>query len=279
MHRTLKRLVRTVIAVLVVGVFFGRTSWADQAYHVGQGDVLKVAVWAQPELSGQFTVDVSGAISMPLIGPVRAAGRTIDEIEKDIRALFADGFVKNPQVVIDVAEFKSQRVFVVGEVRTPGVVPLSGTLTLVEALTRVGSLTEFAGGELVVIRPAEGKTVEGPVLPSDAGARELLRVDVKSLQSKGPTSNITLQDGDTVVVPRAEVVYVIGQINTPGSFAFERDMTILQVISKANGVTEAGTTKRLKILRIVDGKRTEVKATLGDKVQPGDTIVVASRWF
>ena len=110
-------------------------------------------------------------------------------------------------------------------------------------------------------RPAEGKTVEGPVLPSDAGARELLRVDVKLLQSRGPTSNITLQDGDTVVVPRAEVVYVIGQINTPGSFAFERDMTILQVISKANGVTESGTTKRLKI---VEDRRWQAHRGQGD---------------
>lgn len=252
---------------------------AQPVYHVGQGDVLRVVVWSQPELSGSFTVDAGGGISMPLIGAIKAAGRTVDEIEGDIRTKYADGYVKNPQVAIDVAEFKSQRVFVVGEVKTPGVVPLSGSLTLVEALTRVGSLTESAGGDLVVIRPAEGKAVDGPVLPNDQGAKEIMRLDVKLLQSKGPTSNVALQDGDTIVVPRADLVYVIGQINAPGAYSYERDMSIQQLISRANGVTSAGTTKRLKVLRIVDGKRTEVKVNAGDKLQPGDTVVVSTRWF
>jgi len=270
---------RAGIGLLVLSLVFAMPVWARQAYLVGQGDVLKVAVWSQPELSGEFTVDVTGGILLPLIGAVKAAGLPVEQIERDIRDRLADGYVVSPQVSISVAQFKSQRVFVIGEVKLPGVVPLTGALTLVEALTRVGSLTEMAGGDLVVIRPADGQAVNGPVLASDSGARELLRVDVRLLQSKGPTSNILLKDGDTVVVPRAEVVYVIGQVNAPGAFTYERDMSVLQVISKANGVNDVGTTKRLKILRIVDGKRTEVKASLGDKLQPGDTVVVASRWF
>ena len=203
---------------------------------------------------------------------MKAAGQTIAQVESDIRTRLADGYVVNPQVAIGVAQFKSQRVFVVGEVRTPGVVPLSGTLTLIEALTRVGSLTEFAGGELVVIRPPEGKQVDGPVLSGDPGAREVLRLDIQPLQAKGPTSNIQLEDGDTVVIPRAEVIYVTGQVNAPGTYNYERDMTLLRAISKASGVNEMGSDKRLKILRIVDGKRIELKASLGDKVQPGDTV-------
>lgn len=270
---------KTWFGVFAVLLFSAASVDARQSYQVGQGDVLKVAVWSQPELSGEFTVDVAGAITLPLIGPVKAAGLPVEQIERDIRDRLADGYVINPQVAIGVSQFKSQRVFVVGEVKSPGVVPLTGTLTLIEALTRVGSLTDSAGGDLVVIRPAQGQDVNGPVLPNDPGARELLRVDVQLLQSKGPTSNIVLEDGDTVVVPRAEVIYVIGQINAPGSYTYERDMTILQVISKASGVNDMGTTKRLKILRIVDGKRTEIKASLGDKLEPGDTVVVASRWF
>ncbi len=270
---------RAGFALLILCVLAAGPAWARQSYLVGLGDVLKLAVWAQPELSGEFTVDASGTITVPLIGPVKATGLPLEVIERDIRDRLADGYVVNPQVSLSVTQFKSQRVFVIGEVKMPGVVPLTGTLTLVEALTRVGSLTEMAGGDLVVIRPPEGRPVNGPVLPAEPGARELLRVDVQLLQAKGPTSNIVLQDGDTVVVPRAEVVYVIGQVNTPGAFTYERDMSILQVISKANGVNNVGTTKRLKILRIVNGKRTELKASLGDKLQPGDTVVVASRWF
>lgn len=271
------RLRPLVAALLVVASTFN--AWAQPIYRVGQGDVLKVTVWAQPELSGAFTVDAAGGISLPLIGAVKATGRTLEELEADIRTRYADGYVKNPQVDVEVTEFKSQRIFVVGEVKSPGVVPLSGSLTLIEALARVGSLTESAGGELVVIRPPDGKAVTGPVLPNDAGARELLRVDVKMLQAKGPTSNVDLHDGDTIVVPRAEMVYINGQIHAPGAYTYEKDMTILQLISRANGITDAGTTRRLKILRVVNGKRTEVKASLAEKVQPGDTVVIASRWF
>jgi polysaccharide export outer membrane protein len=264
------------VLLLLIGAW---PAAGQHVYQIGQGDILKVAVWSQPELSGEFTVDVAGAITLPLIGSVKAAGQTLAQIEGDIRTRLADGYVVNPQVAIGVAQFKSQRVFVVGEVRTPGVVPLSGTLTLIEALTRVGSLTESAGGELVVIRPQEGKQVDGPVLAGDEGAREVLRLDIQTLQSKGPTSNIQLQDGDTVVIPRAEVIYVTGQVNSPGTYNYERDMSLLRAISKAGGVNEMGSDKRLRILRIIDGKRTEIKASLGDKVLPGDTLIVGTRWF
>lgn len=278
MRTTFRRLGAAGLAV-AIALAAAVSAEARQGYLIGQGDILKIAVWSQPELSGEFTVDVAGGITMPLIGAVKAQGQTIAQVEQAIRERLADGYLVNPQVTIDVAQFKSQRVFVVGEVKTPGVVPLSGALSLVEALTRVGSLTEFAGGDLVVIRPADGKEVTGPVLSGDAGAREILRVDIQQLQSRGPTSNIDLRDGDTVVVPRAEMIFVNGQVNAPGRYTYERDMTILMAISKANGVNDLGSTKRVKIIRIVDGKRVELKAELGDKVLPGDSVQVGNRWF
>lgn len=271
---------RLVTAAVTAGLaLWTGLAAAQPSYQIGQGDILKVVVWSQPELSGEFTVDVAGAITLPLIGAVRVEGQSVEQIEKDIRGRLADGYVVNPQVAIGVAQFKSQRVFVVGEVRTPGVVPLSGALTLLEALTRVGSFSEFAGGDLVVIRPAPGRDVVGPVLATDAGATEILRLDVQQLQARGPTSNIDLQDGDTVVVPRAELIYVNGQVNTPGSFSYEREMNVLMAISKASGVNDMGSNRRVKIIRIVNGKRTEIKASLGDKVLPGDTVQVGNRWF
>jgi polysaccharide export outer membrane protein len=278
MRTQLRRLVVIGLAV-VAALAAAANADARQGYQIGQGDILKIAVWSQPELSGEFTVDVAGGITMPLIGMVKAEGQTLAQVEEAIRSRLADGYLINPQVTIGVAQFKSQRVFVVGEVRTPGVVPLSGALSLVEALTRVGSLTEFAGGDLVVIRPADGKEVTGPALAGDPGAKEILRVDIQQLQSRGPTSNIDLRDGDTVVVPRAEMIFVNGQVNAPGRYTYERDMTILMAISKANGINDLGSTRRIKIIRIVDGKRAELKAELGDKVLPGDTVQVGNRWF
>ena len=269
---------QSLYALLVAFAYAGPVA-AQQVYQIGQGDILKVAVWSQPELSGEFTVDPAGAITLPLIGPVKAAGQTIAQVETDIRTRLADGYVINPQVAIGVAQFKSQRIFVVGEVKTPGVVPLDGSLSLIEALTRVGSLTEFAGGELVVIRPPEGKDVTGPVVAGSPGATEVARLDIQELQAKGPTSNVDLRDGDTVVVPRAEVIFVTGQVNAPGQINYEKGMTVLRAISKASGVNEMGSDKKVKIIRVVGGKRTELKASAGDVLQPGDTVVVGTRWF
>ena len=274
---------RRLVSAGLVGAMVLAAPWIaaaqQQSYRIGQGDILKVAVWSQPELSGEFTVDVAGGITIPLIGSVKAEGSTVEQVEKAIRDRLADGYVVNPQVAIGVAQFKSQRVFVVGEVRTPGVVPLSGVLTLLEALTRVGSFTEHAGGDLVVIRPPEGKETNGPVLAGEPGAREVARMDVGALQSKGPTSNIELLDGDTVVVPRAEVIYVNGQVNSPGTFSYERDMTVLMAISRAGGINDMGSNRRIRIVRIVGGKRTELKASVADKILPGDAVHVGNRWF
>jgi polysaccharide biosynthesis/export protein len=251
----------------------------DGLYRVGVRDILRVSVWSQTDLSGQFTVGATGAISFPLVGEVEVVGLTVDEIEEELRKRLADGFIKNPQVSVEVAEYHSQRIYVVGDVRTPGVVALTGSLTLVEALARVGAIGDSAGGELVVIRPAEGRVVTGPVLPGEEGATEVARLDVRSLFSASPSSNTTLQDGDTIIVPRAEVVYVVGQVNTPGSYQYERDMTVMQVISRAGGVSELGTTRRIKIIRIADGEKKEIKAKVTDKVMVGDTIVVPTRFF
>lgn len=246
-------------------------------YKVGIRDVLKVVVWSQQDLSGSFTVGTTGRVAFPLVGEVQAAGRSVDEIEADLRGKLADGYLTNPQVSIEVAEFNSQRVFVVGEVRVPGPVPITGALTLVEALAKAGSLTEQAGGDLVVLRPAEDRAAAGPVVASSTGATEVARMDVRALQTRGLSSNVELRDGDTIVVARAEMFYVNGQVNSPGSYAFERDMTVLQAISRAGGVNELGSNKRVKIVRIVDGQKKELKAGLGDKIQPGDTVVVGTR--
>ena len=250
---------------------------AAAGYKVGTRDVLKVVVWSQQDLSGAFTVGATGTVSFPLVGDIPAAGRSVDEIEADLRAKLADGYLTNPQVSIEVAEFNSQRVYVVGEVRQPGAVPVTGAMSLVEALAKAGSLTDNAGGDLVVLRPADGTGAQGPVVASSSGATEVARMDVRALQTRGLSANIALRDGDTIVVARAELIYVVGQVNAPGSYAFERDMTVLQAISRAGGVNELGSSKRVKIVRIVDGQKKELKAGLGDKVEPGDTIVVNTR--
>lgn len=251
------------------------------SYHVGPQDVLDVAVWEHPELGGKFTVGNDGAITFPLIGAVQASGRTIEQIQADLTNRLKDGFLKAPQVSVNVQQYASQKVFVMGEVHTPGPLPLTGAITLIEALARAGSLTEQAGGEIVVLRSTDlsVRAPDGPVAPGQTGTSEVARVDVQQLRRGAPVANIQLRTGDSIFVPRAASIFVLGLVNNPGSYTLEVGLTVLKAISLAGGTSALGSTGRVRILRVVKGQNTEIKATLDDVLQPGDTVVVRARVF
>jgi polysaccharide export outer membrane protein len=248
-------------------------------YIVGPQDVLAIALYDQQDLSGKYTVEADGTFTFPLIGRVKAGGLSLRDIEQALRTKLSDGFFKNPQVSVAVEQYRSQRVFVMGEVRSPGPYPLVGDMTLIEALARAGSTTEHAAGEALIVRSTDTARTAGPVSPEEQGGADVIRVDVKALQSGRLSSNAALRDGDTIFVPRAELVYVFGQVNRPGSYTLQRGTTVLQALSLAGGVTDRGTTGRLRIARVVDGKKTEVRVKVEDVVLPGDTIIVPERFF
>jgi polysaccharide export outer membrane protein len=249
-------------------------------YRVGPNDVLAVTVWAHSELSGKFTVANDGTISYPLIGSLKVAEQTVPEIQSQLTARLADGFLKKPQVNIEIVQYLSQKVYVMGEVRTPGPIQLSGSTTLLEALARAGSLNEQAGGEVVLLRPAAGGTALGPATPGQDGVTQVARISVQQLRSGSITANVELVDGDTIFVPRGETIYVLGMVNSPGPYPIEPGITtVLRAISLAGGTSQLGTTGRVKVTRVVDGKKTEVKAKLDDLLKPGDTVTVGTRLF
>jgi polysaccharide export outer membrane protein len=252
----------------------------QQEYAVGPQDVLTITVWEQADLSGKFVVGADGNISFPLLGAVRVLGLTSRAIEELLRTRLTDGYLKRPQVSVEVTQFLSQRIFVMGEVKTPGLLALTGELTLLEALARAGGVTEYAGGELVLLRSVKKPdTATGPLVTGATGVTEVARVSIRDLRAGTFSQNVSLQDGDTIFVPRSEVVYVLGQVNNPGSYTIEPGMTVLKAISLAGGVSQLGSAKRIKIVRIVAGKKTELKAKLDDVVKAGDTVMVATRLF
>jgi polysaccharide export outer membrane protein len=249
-------------------------------YLVGAQDVLSITVWDQADLSGKFTVEADGSFNFPLIGRVQAGGLTLRAIEAELKKKLADGYFKNPQLTVSVDTYRSQRVFIVGEVRVPGTYTLTGNMSLIEALARAGSTTPTASTEAIIVRAPEGKPTSGPVLPGQSDATEAARVDLKELQSGGSAKNVALRDGDTIFVPRAETIYVFGQVKNPGSYALQsKETTVMQALSLAGGVTDRGSTGRLKIVRVVKGVKKEIKVKLTDLVQPGDTLVVPERFF
>jgi polysaccharide export outer membrane protein len=180
-------------------------------------------------------------------------------------------------VSVAVEQYRSQRLYVVGEVRNPGPVPLTGDMTLIEALARAGSTLPSASGELAIVRARQG--ADGPTLPSDGGDDgSVVRAAIRDLES-GAKQTIDLHDGDTIFVPRAETVFVFGEVRSPGSFPIQKDTTVLQALSLAGGVTEHGALNRVKAVRLVKGQRAEVKVALTDIVQPGDTVIVPEKYF
>jgi polysaccharide export outer membrane protein len=249
-------------------------------YIIGPQDVLTINSFDQADLSGRFTVEADGTFTYPLIGRLKAGGLTLRQIETELKKrLKDDKFFVNPQLSVAVEQFKSQKVFIVGEVRSPGAYPLSGDMSLIEALARAGSTLPSASGEALIVHAAPGQTT--PEAPSTIGdPANMVRIDLRDLENGSLSQNAVLRDGDTIFVPRAQSVYVFGQVKNPGGYSLQQNkMTVLQALSLAGGVTENGSTNRIKIVRLVKGDKIEIKAKLGDVVQPGDTIIVPERYF
>ncbi len=275
----------TLLFVLVSsGALPGRIQAAQSPpvtdYIVGAQDVLTITSYDQADLTGKFTIEADGTFTYPLIGRVTAGGLTLRALEGSLKErLKSEGFFNNPQVTVTVDIYRSQKVFIVGEVRAPGSYPLSGNMSLIEALARAGSTLASASGEAVIVHPAGG-AASGPVLPTQEGASNVVWVDLKALQSGATAQNATLLDGDTIFVPRAESVYVFGQVKSPGAYALQQKNTsVLQALSLAGGITDRGSTARIKIARIVNGEKQEFRVKLSDMVQPGDTLIVQERFF
>lgn len=247
-------------------------------YTIGPQDVLTIQVYDQADLGGKYTVESDGTFTFPLIGRVTAAGMTLRSFEAELRKKLADGYFRNPQVTVAVDSYRSQRVFVMGEVRQPGPVPLTGGMTLIEALSRAGSTLPSASGEVAIVRAPTG--AKGPVLPGQDKSVDVQRANIRDLQTGTLSQNIELHDGDTIFVPRAESVYVFGQVKSPGAYALtDRETTVLQALALAGGLTENGAKNRIKIVRLVNGEKKELKAEFTDLVKPGDTIIVPERYF
>src|SRR5215831_2468480 len=119
-------------------------------YQIGAQDQLKITVLDEPSLSQSYRVDSDGSITMDYIGRVRAAGATPGDLQERVRVLLANGFLKNPQVRVEVESYKSQSVIVSGEVRSPGKIPMTGAMTLLEALAVAGSPLSSASSELTI---------------------------------------------------------------------------------------------------------------------------------
>ena len=248
-------------------------------YIVGPQDRLAITVYDEPTLSKTVTVDSDGSFDFPLIGRVTAGGMSVRQIATELRKRLGppNGFLVNPQLNIEVETYRSQVVYVNGQVRIPGAVPLKGAMTIMDVLAQAGSPTAEAGSYVEVYRKPAGQSSHGPVDPSTAPAPPL-RVTMEDLRN-GRGQQILLGDGDTLNVPKAQTFIVNGFVRAPNTYVLDGDITVQKALAMAGGVTERGAQSRTKIQRIVNGNLVEIKARMSDLVKANDTLVVPQRFF
>ena len=190
--------------------------------------------------------------------------------------MLANGFIRNPQVRVDIEAYKSQSIIVSGEVRSPGKIAMTGTMTLVEALAAAGSPSAQASSEITVSRQKRPVAPGATVNPNDV---EIIRVNLKDLQLGRAGRDVVLQDGDLVVIAKAQTFFITGQVRNSGSFVWEPGMSVEQAIALAGGLNDRGSTRGIRTTRVVNGKTTDVKVNLEDKIQPNDVVKIGSKIF
>ncbi len=272
-----RRIAFALLALLAAVPLAGQQPAAPPAapeanYVIGAQDVLVITSYDQDDLSGRFVVETDGTFTFPMLGRVNAGGMTLRQLEGALRQQLVDrGFFRKPQIAVAIDQYGSRKIYVLGEVRKPGIYAISGVMRLVEALALADSTLPTAGPEVVIIPESDG-----PSPPKD----RTVRISLADLENGAVRLNVLLNDGDTILVPRAEEIYVFGEVRNPGAYPLrQEEMTVLQALSLAGGVTDRGATGRIEIVRIVDGEQVEIRAELTDMVQPGDTIVVPQRFF
>jgi polysaccharide export outer membrane protein len=232
---------------------------AAEGYRLGPDDEVKVFIYGQPDLSVTTRVKADGTIRLAMLGAVDVRGKTTAELADAIAAGYAQGgYLERPSVNVEVSQFVSRFVTVLGNVPQAGNYPLDRPYTVAGMLARAGGATA-TGANAVILTPADGS---GPV-----------RI---SLAEMNAGASRPLSPGDILFIPPAEKVYVYGQVQSPGAFTFVPGQTFRQALALAGGPTLAGSTKRIKVRRA--GKEVE-GLNLDDPVKPEDVLVIREKLF
>ena len=255
-----------------------------QEYAIGEGDLLKISVYANPDLTTETRVSGEGKITFPLIGEIVVNDLTVTELEKKIAQLLENGYVINPHVSVFIMEYKSKKVTVLGEFTRPGLVELRGNSTLLEVISNAGGITPNAGDMLYIQRKIINPHTKdfGVGVKSGSEKKEDITVTVelkKLLEDGDVRANVAVLDGDNIYVPRAAFVYINGEVRTPGAYKITKGLTVLKAITLAGGFTQKAWQGRTKIIRKTDKGETTITANMDAIVMPEDIITVPESFF
>ena len=239
---------------------------ADNDYRLGAGDLIRVSVFGAPDLSAELRVSESGNITYPLVGPLSVAGRSPAQVEAMIGAhLVEGGFVRDPQVSLLVVEYRSQQVSVLGHVVKPGQYSLQSASTLLSLLAEAGGPINDEAADFATIMRKDGTKTT---------------VDLAALFNGDPKQNAPVRGGDTIYVPRAPQFYVYGEVQKPGMYRLERNMTVSRAISAGGGLTARGSERRVVVKRRNAKGEEETYSVKGsDLLQADDVLLVKEGFF
>ena len=247
----------------------GKAEKSDQ-FRLGAGDEIKVSVFQNPDLTVETRVGEDGHITYPLIGRVRVGGKTVAAAERTIaQALEKGKYLQRPQVNISPLQMRSMQVSVLGEVREPG------RFALQTVNTRVSELLAMAGG--IGATGADVAILTG----ERAGKPYRKEIDIPALfVGKKLDQDVTVEPGDVIYVQRAPVFYIYGEVQAPGAYKIQRDMTVRQALAQGGGLTPRGSDRRLELHRRgPDGKLAVKKPKLDEPVQADDVLQIRESLF
>jgi len=251
---------------------FATSAYAAESNHdypLGPGDVLRIQVFQNPDLTTETRVSETGVITFPLIGNVEVGGLGVAQAEKKVAgALKGGGFVRQPQVNIIVLQMRGNQVSVLGQVNRPGRFPLETLSRVSDMLAMAGGTTPSGDDSAIVLGTREGKSF-----------RKVIDIPALYLGEQSE-HDIILAGGDVIYVHRAPVFYIYGEAQRPGAYRIERGMTVMQALAQGGGHTVRGSEWRLRLHRKnKDGVVEKLSPEMSDEIQANDIIYVRESIF
>lgn len=249
---------------------FGSIAKANSAPPLGVGDVLRINVYGQNDLSTVSRIDESNKISFPLIGEIEIGNISQTEAEKRIEmALFDGGYVREPQVTIVVEQQHSRQVSILGHVNKPAKYSLEQPSRLLDILAMAGGITR------------DGSDIVRLIRNSNTDRQEQLDINIREMLVSGEMSNnLRIESNSIIYVAPMDKFYIYGQVNRPGTYRLEPGMTVMQALAVGGGINVKGSKRGLHINRhINDGSIETIEADVTMRLQANDVIYVEERLF
>jgi polysaccharide export outer membrane protein len=243
---------------------------AQSEYRLGSGDVVRISVFQNPDLTLETRITEAGVVSYPLLGSIRIGGLSVTAAEK----LIADGlrngnFVRSPQVTMVVLQVRGSQASVLGQVNRPGRYPLElADMRMTDLLALAGGATGGGADTIVVTGTRNGQPFR-------------TEIDLPSVFAAGGRSkDVTIQNGDVIWIDRQPIVYIYGEVQRPGPLRLEREMTLMQALATGGGLTQRGTEKGIRVHRKgEEGKVEVIVPVMSDRLRDGDVVYVRESLF